>query len=72
VCLQKKLLENDICNPQNVPSEKYLSQACVHELGLSYAKLDKIPMESQKDDNVVEILCNFIIIDINNISKKLD
>jgi transposase len=48
--IRKKLLENDICNPQNVPSEKYLSQACVHELGLSYTKLDKIPMESQKDD----------------------
>jgi hypothetical protein len=48
--IRKKLLENDICNPQNVPSEKYLSQACVHELGLSYKKLDKIHMESQRDD----------------------
>jgi hypothetical protein len=46
--IRKKLLENDICNPQNVPSEKYLSQACVHELGLSYKKLDKIHMESQR------------------------
>ncbi|CAG2230834.1 unnamed protein product [Mytilus edulis] len=48
--IRKKLVVNGICNQQNVPTAKYLSHSCVHELGYSYKKLETLPVETQKDD----------------------
>ncbi|CAG2231559.1 unnamed protein product [Mytilus edulis] len=57
--IRKKLVVNGVCNQQNVPSAKYLSHSCVHELGYSYKKLETLPVETQKDDiqlNLITLL----------------
>ena len=44
--IQKKLVENNVCLPQNVPSRSSISRSLTQDLGYSYKKLSAIPQES--------------------------
>ena len=59
--IRRKLVEDNICDPQNVPSKQLLSYSFIHDLGY-YKKIQQIPLETQGDatqihfDNFMEFI----------------
>ena len=49
--IQNKLVEDNVCLPENVPSRSSISRSLKHDLGYSYKKISVIPQESLTPEN---------------------
>ena len=57
--IQQKLVENNVCLPQNLPSEPSVSRIVRHDLGYSYKRLCVVARESLTDSSE-EKLINYL------------
>ena len=49
--IQNKLVEDNVCLPENAPSRSSISRSLKHDLGYSYKKISVIPQESLTPEN---------------------
>lgn len=49
--IQNKLVENEVCLPENVPSRSSISRSLTQDLGYSFRKFSVIPQESLAPEN---------------------